>query len=657
LLTDQEIGISERSMPGSASSKTGNSHRASGLAINLGQIQTFFKLVEEGSVARASLRLALSHSTISAHIKATSDELGQKLFSRLHGGLVVTPAGLETYNKLKPLVTCAGFCIGYFHAGLFASPAPLKVAMSSGFPGSLLDIAVSRSGRKLFIQNPQQWILPAYAHDDVSHSNALVLRNGGQGGAHGFIQVSDRWVIVRSNAAAGWRSEPVRIDDLAGVTITVPKLPNAQLGMASALAERARTSLTWTSLDIHELFVDAAQRSEFCALIPASLLNPALVLQHFECAPLEQSDLDPAILIEPTGFEAIKDVIVSDFQSLLAEMLRGNPIDASVPEPECLSLKLSHSFIALYEEGNVRRAAERVCIVQPALTVQLHRLEELLNTQLFRRSSRGLHPNKNAERLYTLLAALMTDFVEAVSSLRAPVDGRPRRLRLGLIPALDAESETAECFARALASWSNEHPDHVVQALEAYSSTLVRWLRAGKIDFALVDRLIQDPDIACEPIAEDTMAVVSDSRLNLLPPGPVTLKDAARLPLVLPSSRHGLRSLLLSQLREQGLDLQPRVEVDSMSTALSLVKIAPYATILPVGAIYKSFDRRRLAVHEICEPKIKRSICLAQVKNEHVTEAGQYFVDELRAAFEGARRAHTESSVLSFSEWVLSRAS
>ena len=103
-------------MPRAAPSKAGSSQRASGLAINLGQIQTFLALVEEGSVARASIRLGLSHSTISAHIKATSDELGQKLFNRPHGGLILTAAGLETYNKLKPLVTHAGFKAGLFSA-------------------------------------------------------------------------------------------------------------------------------------------------------------------------------------------------------------------------------------------------------------------------------------------------------------------------------------------------------------------------------------------------------------------------------------------------------------------------------------------------------------------------------------------------------------
>lgn len=137
-------------------------------------------------------------------------------------------------------------------------------------------------------------------------------------------------------------------------------------------------------------------------------------------------------------------------------------------------------------------------------------------------------------------------------------------------------------------------------------------------------------------IAEDRMAVIVDNSTGLLPPGPVSLEDAARLPLVLPSSRHGLRSILLPQFRKAGLELNPRIEVDSMAAAIGLVKLGRYATILPVGAIYKSRDRRRLSIHEICKPHILRSICLVKLRNELPESATQEFIEELRIAFSHA---------------------
>jgi hypothetical protein len=65
-----------------------------------------------------------------------------------------------------------------------------------------------------------------------------------------------------------------------------------------------------------------------------------------------------------------------------------------------------------------------------------------------------------------------------------------------------------------------------------------------------------------EPITEDKMAVVIAAGSDLLAPGPVSLKQVAGLPLVLPSSRHGLRTLLVQSLHRAGLALQPRIEVD-----------------------------------------------------------------------------------------------
>jgi DNA-binding transcriptional LysR family regulator len=81
------------------------------------------------------------------------------------------------------------------------------------------------------------------------------------------------------------------------------------------------------------------------------------------------------------------------------------------------------------------------------------------------------------------------------------------------------------------------------------------------------------------------------------------------------------------------LALEPRIEVDSMATCLSLVKIARYATILPLGSVYKSCDRRRLSIHEISEPRIVRKICLARTRNDSCGAAALNFISELRSAF------------------------
>lgn len=625
------------------SAVSGLEERASGLSHS--QIESFLALVEEGSMARTSRRLGLGRSSLSAHIKSLGDELNQRLFIRVQGGLAITPAGSEAYRLLRPLMSRAAHCLSYFRAAENDQPTRINVVLPSGFSGALIDDAIGRVGKAVMRQSPALWVASNYGPLDADDDSAIVMNFGTTEVPSGEATevVRDRWVVISSGPSKGWTIEAVPLSKLAALTITVPKLPDAQLGILLALAERVQARINFTTLELHEVFAEGAHNRNFCCVMPAALLNPALVTDQFECAVLEQSEFDPRIGLSGRHAARVGSAIIDQFRRLF-DRISYDRSEEDDDESERLSLKHTRSFLALFEERNMRRAAQRLSIVQPALTVQLHGLEELLGTPLFVRSHRGLEPNDKAKVLYGLLAPLMTEFAAVVRALRGPIGGRSRRLRLGLIPALDAESETAEYFADALNRWSTRHPEIIVQVLEAYSGKLLQWLTSGRIDFALIDRLVPDADMTFDLIAEDRMAVIVDSSTGLLQPGPVSLEDAARLPLVLPSSRHGLRSILLPQLRKAGLELNPRIEVDSMAAAISLVKLGRYATILPVGAIYKSRDRRRLSIHEICEPQILRSICLVKLRNELPESATQEFIEELRIAFAHAGEFSEESS-------------
>jgi DNA-binding transcriptional LysR family regulator len=620
--------------------------RASGLSLS--QIETFLALVEEGSMSRASRRLGLGRSTLSAHIKTLGEEFGQRLFVRVHDRMTLTPTGIEAYGQLRPLTVRAGYCLAYFRSEAANPPTQINAVMPVGFPGALIDEAVCSIGRTVVGHSPATWVSPIYGSRQQADKDALNFSFGGLAApseSSEFVtRLRDRWVVVRAGPTGGWQQEPVRLSEFAHSTIIVPKLPEAQLAVLLSLSEKAQAQITFTTLEPHEIFAQALQNQQFLLMMPAGLLNPALVSQHLACALLEESELDPAILITSREGGRLPADIGARFARLLTALSSGQDLGSLAAETDRISLKYCRSFLALFEERNVRRAAQRLCIVQPALTVQLHGLEALLETPLFVRSHRGLQPNARAETLYSLLAPLMAQFSFAVRSLREPRGGRSRHLRLGLIPALDAESETAEYFADALDSWSSKHPDVIVQVLEAYSGTLLQWLSAGRIDFALIDRIVDDPEVAVETIAEDRMAVVVDSSAEMLPPGPVRLEEVTKLPLVVPSSRHGLRSILLPRFRKAGLDLKPRIEVDSMAAAISLVMMGRYATILPFGAICKSRERRRLSIHEICEPQILRSICLVQLRKEMSDRATQDFISELRLAFSHAGEMNDELS-------------
>ena len=70
-------------------------------------------------------------------------------------------------------------------------------------------------------------------------------------------------------------------------------------------------------------------------------------------------------------------------------------------------------FVCLYEEGAVTRAARRLNIVQPALSMQIAKLEEEVGHKLFVRTPQGMQPTSEGRRMYRLFLPVLSDFSRA----------------------------------------------------------------------------------------------------------------------------------------------------------------------------------------------------------------------------------------------------
>lgn len=86
------------------------------------------------------------------------------------------------------------------------------------------------------------------------------------------------------------------------------------------------------------------------------------------------------------------------------------------------------AFVAVFEERNITRAAERLCLTQPTLSVTIRQLEEELGCSLFTREARGVLVSDAARRLYPQAQHLLAQMTQLKAQFLAPQDCLPLTL-------------------------------------------------------------------------------------------------------------------------------------------------------------------------------------------------------------------------------------
>jgi DNA-binding transcriptional LysR family regulator len=214
-----------------------------------------------------------------------------------------------------------------------------------------------------------------------------------------------------------------------------------------------------------------------------------------------------------------------------------------------MDLRQLQYFVAVAEEANFTKAAERVHITQSGVSAQIRQFEKELGAELFDRTSRMVRlTDAGAAALPHARQALAA--AEAVRRTIADVTGLVRgRLRLGMVTGC-----TVTPLFAALASFHQAFPRIEVALSEANSDLLIEDVRAGNVDIALVGAAGAMPaDLA-------SVTIVSEGLVALVPEGhalaakeEVKLRRLCAYPLLCLPPGTGIRSVLDQACAAQGI--------------------------------------------------------------------------------------------------------
>lgn len=261
-------------------------------------------------------------------------------------------------------------------------------------------------------------------------------------------------------------------------------------------------------------------------------------------------------------------------------------------------------FVALYEEGHVGRAAERLCISQPALSQQVRQLEKRLEVDLFQRTGKKLLPTLAAQTLYSHALALLDGLERAQEAMRAFRGKSPRHLAVGVLQTVNAS-----IVPLLLERLRQAQPQLIVRIYELSGIEIERRLLTGNLDVGIGFLPPRQPGLHSLPLYEDELQVVIAPEHPLKDFKKVSLAQAAELPMLLLGEEFRVRQIWQEQLALLGRRPHVRAELNHMAGILDSLPHSDLATVLP-GRARQLHANQGLLWKPLSEPRVPLKVGL-----------------------------------------------
>jgi DNA-binding transcriptional LysR family regulator len=177
-----------------------------------------------------------------------------------------------------------------------------------------------------------------------------------------------------------------------------------------------------------------------------------------------------------------------------------------------LDLRHLRYFVAVAEEGQITRAAERLGMQQPPLSQQIKLIEHHIDAQLFLRTPRGVVLTQAGRALLDEARATLAQFDRALETTRRTARGEQGRLSLGMTPT----AAFHPLVPRTVREFRERYPRVLVTLDEWLSDGLLERLRDQRMDAAFIRNTVTDPSgLTITPLLDEIMvaALPSDHRL------------------------------------------------------------------------------------------------------------------------------------------------
>ncbi len=290
------------------------------------------------------------------------------------------------------------------------------------------------------------------------------------------------------------------------------------------------------------------------------------------------------------------------------------------------SLRQLQVLRAVADEGGIGRAAERLHLSQPAVSLQLQKLAAAIDAPLYTLVGRELRFTESGQRLVESARHILAEISRLEADLNALKGLEAGTLRLAVV-------NTAEYFfPELLALFCARHPGIDVRLAIGNRDQILLRLQQRRDDLYVFSAVPIEPDLVSRPFLHNPIVAIVPPDHPWRARRRIPLKSLATQPLLIREQGSGTRRAVEQLFRENALALIPKVEMASNEAIKDAVRAG-----LGIGLVSAHTLRREsgeLAILSVAKLPLKTQWSVVYPKNFPPSSLTRAFMTELFAAAE-----------------------
>jgi len=298
-----------------------------------------------------------------------------------------------------------------------------------------------------------------------------------------------------------------------------------------------------------------------------------------------------------------------------------------------MDIRTLRYFLATVRHGSVGAAAAEHFVTQPAISLQLRKLETELGQKLFARRGRGLVPTEAGRAL----VARAEDVLRAVEALENELHGI-KQLERGILRVGNTDAASVYVLPDIYRDFHTRYPGVRVEITVADTGRLLEALAARRIELATATLPVAAAGLSVRPIYKEELVPVAHPDDPLATRRGVTLGDLAREGVIAYPAGAVTRRMLDDVFARAGLTLRARMEISSPEAMKRLAQAGLGVSILPRPVVAAELAQQTLKVVPLAGVRFEREIGMVFREEEALSPAARAFLDMVEAHFRSRPR-------------------